>query len=113
VSISFFSTRFEGSETFCSAGDLNMSNRNASIVMAAVGFPDEPCGEMPIDTVIHLCRNYLRARIGKPSAALPTNVDGNFWDCGLPEGYVNQRVHQLVLLASEGKERGATHITWS
>ena len=101
------------SECGVDGGYVNMSNSNAYMVMQAVGLGDECCGEMKVEVFLNLCQNWLRRNINKLSKEILTVQDGNFINCGVDEGYVNNRVHQLVLLAQKAKSNGAKMIFWS
>lgn len=97
----------------------NLSNRNAFIVLAALGVDDldMSCGGMPIDEFMGKAQSWLQAHIGKPSTKVETKVDVGDKRCtmvdfGIDEGYVNRRIREMVMLAQDGKAKGATHFTW-
>lgn len=104
MSVSFYADQVEGP---------NLSNRNAAMVLTAIGIDTtDLCGEMPVIEFVNRCQNWLRANIGKRSAELVTTIDGNFIDCGLPESYLNSRIHELCCMAQEGRENCAANVTW-
>lgn len=95
--------------------DINLGNRNARLVLDALGYEmdEEGFWQDTIDTFINKARSYLRSTIGKQSKGFDDVVttDGPYMvDCGLPTGYIEKQVHRLVVLAQEGKQRGATVI---
>jgi hypothetical protein len=105
MSVTFYAGQIEGP---------NLSNRNAGIVLHAIGIdnPDITYGEMPVTEFLNRCQNWLRANIGKRSQELLTTIDGNFIDCGLPEGYLNSRIHELCCMAQEGRDQCAATVSW-
>ena len=97
----------------------NVCNANAADLVEAMGLPREDYvgGEMPIDTFINRCRNYLRSHIGKPSDAILPEVDKERGKCeviffGRREGYINEKLHALVVMAERAKTEGALTISW-
>ena len=96
--------------------DVNLSNVNAVDVLGTLGyFVDEGTFEAPVGEFIERARRYLRSRIGKA----PSVTEGLFVLAtrGMPgltmlqSGYTERTVHRLVVLAQEGRQAGATHIT--
>jgi hypothetical protein len=82
--------------------DINMSNDNAWMVLNALGIldTDDLCGRMDRVQFANLCASWLQQHIGKQSAKIETSVTrgvvgATFIDCGVPEGYINQRIRQL------------------
>jgi hypothetical protein len=72
------------------------------MVLNALGLPDtdDLCGHMDRNQFANLCASWLQQHIGKPSAKIEDSVTrgifgATFIDCGLPEGYINQRILQL------------------
>lgn len=95
---------------------INMSNRNGMIVLEALGMPcsdEDYCGTFNLNHFLGLASSWLQKNIGKQDPGFETKQNGNFIDCGIPEGYVNNRVLQLVVLAQEGKASGADLLLWS
>jgi hypothetical protein len=93
---------------------VNMSNRNADIVLSALGVTlENGFFEVGVEEFINRCTQFLRQSMTKGQQQKLDDVvhaeQGRVTivDCGLPEGYVEQRVHQLVILAQEGKTLGA------
>jgi hypothetical protein len=82
--------------------DINMSNGKARMVLNALGIPDadDLCDQMDRVQLANLCASWLQQHIGKQSAKIDTSVTrgtfgATFIDCGVPEGYINQRIRQL------------------
>lgn len=82
--------------------DIDLSNGNARMVLNALGLPDtdDLCGHMDRVQFANLCASWLQQHIGKQSAKIDTSVTrgafgATFIDCGVPEGYINQRIRQL------------------
>jgi hypothetical protein len=82
--------------------DIEMSNGKARMVLNALGLSDgdDLCGHMDRIKFANLCASWLQQRIGKPSATIEESVTrgangATFIDCGVREGYVNQRIRQL------------------
>ena len=119
MSISFTPCRFSaGAYEACSDRYLNLANRNAGWVLDALGLPHEPTGEIECTKLANLCTAWLRANLGERSPEIETVVTvgiagATMIDCGLREGYLNERIQQLGRLAREAAAIGATHITWS
>lgn len=124
MSVTFFPQEIKGGvylppshHTF---GDgINVANSNAADLLEAMGLPREAYtgGELPIDQFINRARNYLRSHVGKPSEAIPPEVEKEpgkveiiFF--GRRPGYVNEKLLALVKMAEEGKSQGATLICW-
>ena len=67
--------------------------------------------EVDIDVFISIAQKWLRAHLNKPSKAVESvetvGAQGaTFVDCGLREGYENEKIHKMVLIAQEGKQHG-------
>ena len=82
--------------------DIDMSNGRARMVLDALGIPDtdDLCGQMDRVQFANLCASWLQQHIGRPSAKIEESVTrgalgATFIDCGVAEGYVNQRIRQL------------------
>jgi hypothetical protein len=82
--------------------DIQMSNGKARMVLNALGLPntDNLCGYMDRVQFANLCASWLQQHIGKQSAKIEESVTrgtfgATFIDCGVREGYVNERIHQL------------------
>jgi hypothetical protein len=119
MSVSFFACRRDGDRLSSLHEDIdddvNLSNSNGRLVLRSLGIEPDPelCGQLPIVTFLNICRSWLRSNFGTPSLEIETVVDGNFIDCGIGEGYINRRVHELAVMAHKGREAGATDIVWS
>ena len=116
MSVSFYPIR--GIHPVGNDLDINVSNGNACDILVALGLsPREQGGELRIDEFINRCRNWLRANIGKPGREIEPSVDAEpgratFIDCGRREGYLNEKLHALAVMAERGREQGATLISW-
>lgn len=100
--------------------DINLNNRNAALLLNELGFLSngdlwnaEP---MPIDVfeagvLATIARNPepIPGLVGYDTEGQPgvRVVSG-----GVPDGYINARLAQLVLLVEAAREYGATHISW-
>ncbi len=94
---------------------MNLSNANAEMLFAQLGFAidsSEPA-DLPIDEV---GRAVLRGLNG-PAARhteepqVETGSGGaTMIHCGIPEGYMAQRLTSLAALIAQGRKLGATHI---
>jgi hypothetical protein len=57
-------------------------------------------GTLGFGSAVSQALPWLQQHIGKQSAKIETSVTrgtfgATFIDCGVPEGYINQRIHQL------------------
>jgi hypothetical protein len=105
MSVSFYLGNLKDGATtidFVKDLDINMSNGKARMVLNALGIPDtdDLCGHMDRVQFANLCASWLQQHIGKQSAKIETSVTrgavgATFIDCGVPEGYINQRIRQL------------------
>lgn len=94
--------------------ELNLSNRNFVYIMRDVlGFHGNSYGgfEVDIDQFINISQKWLRDHLGKPSPAIPNEESlgdqgARLIVCGLREGYENDNIHRMVLIAQEGKRFG-------
>jgi hypothetical protein len=82
--------------------DIDMSNGKARMVLNALGLPDtdDLCGHMDRVQFANLCASSLQQHIGKQSPEIEHSITrgafgATFIDCGVPEGYINQRIRQL------------------
>lgn len=102
---------------FESLEDFNVVNRNARLILGALGIDCDEGGVVEIKKFAGLCSAWLQHNIGKRSAEFesrttkgetgPTVIDG-----GLREGYLNEKIHQLAAMARTGEAAGATLMTW-
>jgi hypothetical protein len=104
MSVSFYLGNLKDGATTIDVKDLdiNMSNGKARMVLNALGIPDadDLCGHMDRVQFANLCASWLQQHIGKQSAKIEASVSrgtfgATFIDCGVPEGYINQRIRQL------------------
>jgi hypothetical protein len=105
MSVSFYLGNLKDGVTtidFVKDLDIDMSNGRARMVLNALGIPntDDLCGQMDRVRFANLCASWLQQHIGRQSAKIEESVTrgalgATFIDCGVPEGYVNQRIRQL------------------
>jgi hypothetical protein len=105
MSVSFYLGNLKDGATmidFVKDLDIDLSNSNARMVLNALGLPntDDLCGHMDRVQFANLCASWLQQHIGKQSPKIETSVargtfGATFIDCGVPEGYINQRIRQL------------------
>jgi hypothetical protein len=105
MSVSFYLGNLkDGTKTvdFVRALDVEMSNGRARMVLNALGLlnTDDLCGHMDRVQFANLCASWLQQHIGKQTAKIEESVTRGtigptFIDCGVPEGYINQRIRQL------------------
>jgi hypothetical protein len=116
--LSFYLGNLKGGATtidFVKDLDINMSNGKARMVLNTLGIPDtdDLCDHMDRVQFANLCASWLQQHIGKQSAKIEASVTrgavgATFIDCGVPEGYINQRIRQCP------KQRGRqTRVTSS
>lgn len=101
--------------------DVNMSNRNAVMVMDVLGLDADPetglCGSMKADEFFAhavaavAVEQAVGDRAARPSLTTKHEGGPTVIDCGLPEDYVVNRLSQLVTLAEEAQRLGRD-ITW-
>ena len=118
MSVTFFpSSNPAKASTF--KDDINVSEWNAGLILSALRVDHHyKAGVSSIDEFINRGRNWLRENIGKTDAGELSSVDNEpskatFIHCGRREGYLNERLHSLVVMAEKAKSQGATHIVWS
>ena len=105
MSVSFYLGNLKDGVTtidFVKDLDIDMSNGRARMVLNALGIPDtdDLCGQMDRVQFANLCASWLQQHIGRQSAQIEESVTcgafgATFIDCGVREGYVNQRIRQL------------------
>ena len=105
MSVSFYLGNLKDGATtidFVKDLDIDMSNGKARMVLSALGLPDtdDLCGHMDRVQFANLCASWLQQHIGKQSPEIEHSVTrgafgATFIDCGVPEGYINQRIRQL------------------
>jgi hypothetical protein len=97
---------------------FDLSNANASDLLSVLGFEDLwSVPPQPILGFLDRLTAALRKSIGRPSAEIPMTIDRahgrmTVVDCGRAEGYLNRRLHELVILLRQGEDAGATHVGW-
>lgn len=99
------------------AEDLNLSNGNMASVFRALGLDIDSGGALiPVDQFLRSASVWLQQNLDAPSPARePITERGSggavMIDLGLRAGYLNERIHQAVLVAQKGRALGATHIS--
>jgi hypothetical protein len=99
------------------AFQLSVSNANGADLLLAMGLAPEPDGLTPIDTFGGLVSATLRRHLNHRSAELPVWEDDEpgkmtLIYLGRPEGYIEQRLGELMRLVQSGRAAGATHFGW-
>jgi len=96
---------------------VNVSNSNGYALIRELQFTAEDSGIAPvcIDTFMSRCTAALRNRMRTPDLGIPLTESrgaggATFFDCGRPDGYLQDRVMELLALARDGKAGGATHV---
>jgi len=83
--------------TDASAENINLSNRNAALVLRALGYYIESgYFSAPAKEFAVRCTQWLHRNINLPSA---TFKQENLIEFGLPAGYLNEKILQLSRLA--------------
>ena len=91
--------------------DINWSNDNASMVLGTLGIHVcEGYFEVSLKSVVNLTTQWLRNHINKPVAGRTTFADGRNIHLGTNDGYLNNQIHRLSVLARAAQERGANII---
>lgn len=116
----------EGNETYTliapihgfeSMDDINLSNSNARAVLAALGIDADEGGTIDLAAFAGLASSWLQHNIGKRSAEIESIISrgalgATIVDCGLREGYLNEKIHALASMARIGLANGATLMAW-
>jgi hypothetical protein len=91
--------------------DINLSNGRARMVLNALGLADtdDLVGHMDLIQFANLCASWLQQHIGKQSAKIEVSVTrgslgATFIDCGVSEGFINQRIRQLSKAARTAED---------
>lgn len=99
--------------------EMNVSNMNAGLLFRTMGLESDLCGAMPAEEFL----GYVLVALGSPvddSGVSPSEhqvqrPDGSrgptIIDCGLPAGYITQRLSTLADMATEAKRLGRD-IVW-
>ena len=93
--------------------EVNLANRNATLVLAELGYAtdDNGCFSAPTTEFLAVCRSWLARNLDRPSLEMPTVELSPSWvDCGRPEGYLNNTVRRLVALAQAAREAGMARV---
>ena len=93
--------------------EFNVSNSNAASILASLGlepnFWDAP--PYSLEQVEAECVTFLRIASGtEADAQVSARQTGNAIHCGRREGYMTDRVTQLLEVVRYGLEHGATHL---
>ena len=93
---------------------FNLANANASMILRAIGLPDDPCGSADAEDVLARCATFRAVghAVGrateitqKPGRALIVSV-------GRPPEYVHERIGWLEKLAEYARANGYA-VGWS
>jgi hypothetical protein len=98
--------------------EMNCSNANARAILTALGLPADECGTFNLKAAAAMCHLWLQAHIDAPDLGVPTTVERGalgaiMIDFGIPQGYLNRRIHELSVIAGAGIALGATHLIWA
>ena len=111
MSISFSAFNSNGHGVGNDNDYVNVGNENAGAILRELGYSiEDSYFTAPIDEFIGRCRSWLRRNIGKRSNEIEAVQDGNWIECGRREGYLNEKIMLLVLIAEAGKTQGGTKI---
>lgn len=116
MSVTFYPVAVCDGRGRCIGDGFNVSNSNAGLLLSSLGLDagEDLCGECRIEVFINLCRAWLKANLNRRSLEIQASRDGNFIDCGVRPGYVNERLHELAILATAARDgEGATSIRWA
>jgi hypothetical protein len=100
---------------------VNLNNRNARYVLIELGFIADMSSElgdvMPIEQFIIGVETTLKRLGGNPEPGFKGYTDSapgkmTIINCGVDDGYLNDRLARLLSLAQAAKDYGATHIGW-
>jgi hypothetical protein len=99
------------------AFEFSVSSANGADLLLAIGLAPEPDGIMPIDAFSGLLSAALRRHLYQRSPELSVCVDAQpgritLIDLGRPEGYIEQRLGELMRMVQTGRAAGATHFGW-
>ena len=97
--------------------DLHLSNSNADHLASLLGLPEILDGTVrwDIGAVTTACIRWLTGAQGQMSPAVADVTDAapgraTMIHCGRREGYDNEKVVALLMLATTGRGLGATHV---
>jgi hypothetical protein len=98
---------------------VNMSNANAAMILAVLGLDVDPedgiMGHMDAEQFLgHVLMALAAERDNAAVLSVTDSLPGcaTFIDCGLPEGYVEERLTQLADLATEAVRLSRT-VCWA
>lgn len=121
MSITFYPGYFNEGEqiwhTVAGVDPMNVCNANAVDIARSLGL-DVAGGEIEpilVADVERRCTRFLRECVGRPDAAIPASVSGGggcatFVDSERRAGYLQNQVARLLVVARDGRDRGASHI---
>ncbi len=99
---------------FIENAGLNLSNYNTRALFELLGFYSEDgMIDAPIDQVHAAAMSALngpKADYSEPTSASIGNGGCKVVSFGIPEGYMKERLVQLLALITTGRKLGATHI---
>jgi hypothetical protein len=104
MSISFFT---EGAE------DINMNNRNALLILGAIGVDAEKWGleVREIPDAVRGCIRIINSDRACEARAVKPSREGNFFVGGADAEYIRRRAGDLLALFRHAQERGQT-VSW-
>ena len=96
---------------------INVNSRNAVDIGNGlhVTIEHDSLDPVDIDLFITRCTQFLRAHVGRPDRAMAPIGDRGAKGCrwiefGRAEGYLQNRIADLLAMARAGQAKGATHI---
>lgn len=100
---------------FVEDAGMTLSNANAEVLFAQLGFVvDSSEGfDLPIDEAGRAVLRGLNGAAARHSEArrIETGAGGaTVVNCGVPEGYMQQRLQSLAAMIAKGRKHGATHL---
>ena len=88
---------------------VNVSNTNAVSLLEALGLDRDPSGS--VDAADFVARVLLALSSDVPSPAVAEVVDGNVIHCARHEGYVQDRLQQLLAVGEAARVANCA-VTW-
>ena len=92
--------------------DFNLCNRNARLVLSALGFDPhfEESNQISIGELIDACSRYENSDIASiVDNGKETVVMGNVHNIGIPAGYISEKIYTMKRLCIMAETKGATH----
>jgi len=106
---------FISNPDFVENAGMSLSNANADMFFGQIGLPldSEGACDFDITTVVFAALRALNgapARYTQESRTEIGSGGATFHSGGIPDGYMVQRLQQLLAIAAVGQGHGATHI---